>query len=125
MKFSEYLKEKKYGIKNINQLINMLAESNIDFKALKEYQDSQQLSSQKIFKIIEDLEKNPSTCHINSEEDIRKYINENGLTKAAKHYDISVDELRTYHLHKRGIRAEEEERISVENAPAIDLFKDD
>lgn len=125
MNFCEYLKEKRYGIKNINQLINVLAESNINFKALQEYQNSQHLTSREILGIINEIENNPINFNINSEKDIKKYIEEYGLTKAAKHYDVSVDELRTYHLHKKGIRAEEEERVTVHNNPAINLFEED
>ncbi len=125
MNFYDYLKEKNYGIKNITQLINALAESNINFKALKEYQDSQQLTSSGLTKIIKELETNPIDFNINSEQDIRQYIDENGLTKAAKHYNISVKELRTYHFHKKGDRAEEEERVTIHNSPAINLFEED
>lgn len=124
MKFSEYCKENGFGVKRIVELLKMIAESNIDCEAILEYQDECELSGNNLLNIIEIIEESTSNFHINSEEDIRKYIKKNGLTASARHFEMSVDELRTYHFHKKGIRAEEEERIAIIQEPAIDIFND-
>ena len=78
-----------------------------------------------LINVLKEMEDGVVDLNTNTMDDIQKSIKEDGLTRTAKHFDISVDELRTYRLHKKGIRAEEEERISIENSPAIDLFRDD
>lgn len=125
MKFSEYLDEKGYGINKVVELIDVLADTDIDFKKIQDYQKTQSLSKKQLVNVLKEMEDGVVDLTTNTMDDIQKSIKEDGLTKTAKHFDISVDELRTYRLHKKGIRAEEEERISVENSPAIDLFRDD
>ena len=125
MKFSEYLDEKGYGINTVVELIDVLADTAIDFKAIQDYQKTQSLSKKQLINVLKEMEDGVVDLNTNTMDDIQKSIKEDGLTKTAKHFDISVDELRTYRLHKKGIRAEEEERISIENSPAIDLFRDD
>lgn len=125
MKFSEYLNKKGYGINKVVELIDVLADTDIDFKAIQDYQKTQSLSKKQLINVLKEMEDGVVDLNTNTMDDIQKSIKEDGLTKTAKHFDISVDELRTYRLHKKGIRAEEEERISIENSPAIDLFRDD
>ena len=125
MKFSEYLDEKGYGINKVVELIDVLADRDIDFKAIQDYQKTKSLSKKQLVNVLKEMEDGVVDLTTNTMDDIQKSIKEDGLTKTAKHFDISVDELRTYRLHKKGIRAEEEERISIENSPAIDLFRDD
>ena len=48
MKFSEYLNEKGYGINKVVELIDVLADTDIDFKAIQDYQKTQSLSKKQL-----------------------------------------------------------------------------
>ena len=102
MKFSEYLDEKGYGINKVVELIDVLADTDIDFKAIQDYQKTQSLSKKQLVNVLKEMEDGVVDLTTNTMDDIQKSIKEDGLTKTAKRFDISV-----------------------ENSPAIDLFRDD
>ena len=99
MKFSEYLDEKGYGINKVVELIDVLADTDIDFKAIQDYQKTQSLSKKQLINVLKEMEDGVVDLNTNTMDDIQKSIKEDGLTKTAKHFDISVDELMSKYIY--------------------------
>ena len=79
MKFSEYLDEKGYGINKVVELIDVLADTDIDFKAIQDYQKTQSLSKKQLINVLKEMEDGVVDLNTNTMDDIQKSIKEDGL----------------------------------------------